>query len=141
MHEWALAEGVISTALEEADREGLVAIERVEVVIGELQRIKKETFEFAIAEVLPRDQPRLEGADITLEIEPAAFRCRGCTHEFGYRDVSGALGPDEGEAVHFVPELAHAFLECPSCGSPDFEVVRGRGVWIREIRGRVEDAT
>ena len=55
MHEWALAEGVISTAVEEAEREGLVAVERVEVVIGELQRIKKETFEFAIAEVLPED--------------------------------------------------------------------------------------
>jgi hydrogenase nickel incorporation protein HypA/HybF len=39
----------------------------------------------------------------------------------------------EAEAVHFIPELAHAFLQCPSCGSPDFEMLAGRGVSIGSI--------
>ena len=39
------------------------------------------------------------------------------------------------EAIHFIPELAHAFLECPSCQSPDFELLQGRGVSIGAIEG------
>ncbi len=135
MHEWALAEGVVVTALEEADRLGFERIDALRVTIGELQQISKDVFEFAVAEVLPKSHPKLARAAIALEIEPAGFRCRRCAREFSLADVAGALGDDEGEAVHFVPELAHAFLACPDCESPDFEVVRGRGVWIAEIRG------
>ena len=37
------------------------------------------------------------------------------------------------EAIHFLPEAAHAFVRCPSCGSPDFAVSKGRGVSIKSI--------
>ena len=47
---------------------------------------------------------------------------------------------DAAEAIHFVPELAHAFMRCPDCGSPDFEVAAGRGVAISGIEGERDDA-
>ena len=37
MHEWVLAEGVISTALEVAEREGLSEITAIKIKMGELQ--------------------------------------------------------------------------------------------------------
>ena len=46
MHEFALAEAVITTALREAEREGIEKIRRIEVHVGELQNIHAETFEF-----------------------------------------------------------------------------------------------
>ncbi len=45
------------------------------------------------------------------------------------------LGENEQEAIHFVPEAAHAFIRCPACGSPDFEISKGRGVWVERITG------
>lgn len=135
MHEFALAEAVIAAALEAAAREGLSEIQRIAVRVGELQRIEPEVFEFALKEVLPASEPRLASTRITLETEAARFRCRPCAHAFGLGDVAGPQGEDEREAIHFIPELAHVFLCCPRCQSPDFEVVGGRGVTIDRLEG------
>ncbi len=136
MHEFALAEAVVSAALREADRAGIARIEAIEVSIGELQRIQRETFEFALKEVLPADEPRLASAEMRLTIEPARFRCRGCRREFGLQETEGPKDATEAEAIHFIPELAHAYLRCPGCGSPDFELLEGRGVVLRRIEGQ-----
>jgi len=138
MHEFALAEAVVSAALREADKAGIVRIEAIEVAIGELQRIRLEIFEFALKEVLPSDEPRLASVAMRLTIEPARFCCRGCRLEFGLRETEGPGNATEAEAIHFIPELAHAYLRCPGCGSPDFELREGRGVVLRRIEGQSE---
>jgi hydrogenase nickel insertion protein HypA len=135
VHELALAEAVVATALEAADDEGLERIRLVEVRVGELQRVKPEVFELCLQEVLPPGEPRLAGASFRLEVEPARFRCRPCGHAFGLASTGGPGSADEAEAIHFLPELARAFLGCPSCRSPDFEVLAGRGVSIESIQG------
>jgi hydrogenase nickel incorporation protein HypA/HybF len=135
MHEFALAEAVVATALEAADHRGIATIRRLEVHVGELQRIRKETFEFALREVLPSNEPRLAGAHIDLVIDPARFRCRACDRGFGLNETEPPGSEDEAEAIHFVPELAHSFLRCPGCRSPDFEVLEGRGVTIEPPEG------
>ena len=138
MHEFALAEAVVATALDVAEKEGLSVLTRVDVGIGELQQIRRETFDFALREVLPHGEPRIAGTEFRVEIEPARFRCKPCAHEFALRETGGPTTKADAEAIHFVPELAHAFLSCPRCNSPDFEVTAGRGVRIRRITG--EDA-
>ena len=135
MHEFALAEAVITTALREAKRAGIAKILRIEVRIGELQRIKADTFEFALREIMPAKEPRLADTRLELHIEPARFRCRPCSNVFTLAETGGPLEKDESEAIHFIPELAHAFLECPNCHSPDFELLQGRGVSIGAIEG------
>ena len=135
MHEWALAEGVIRTALEAGRNEGFRSISRITVKIGELQRIEKEVFETALRHVMPPSEPRLAGARVELGIEPARFRCRPCGAEFTLGEIDGPVGPDQLESIHFIPELAHAFMACPRCASPDFEVLEGRGVWIEAVEG------
>jgi len=135
MHEWALAEGVVRTALEAGANDGLRTISKITVRIGELQRIDEEVFQQALEQVIPPAEPRLAGTRIELGIEPALFRCRPCRAEFALRDIAGPVGPDQLESIHFIPELAHAFMACPRCQSPDFEVVQGRGVWIESVEG------
>jgi hydrogenase nickel incorporation protein HypA/HybF len=138
MHEFALAEAVVSAALREAEKAGIARIEAIEVSIGELQRIRCATFEFALKEVLPPDEPRLASAEMRLTIEPARFGCRACKREFGLQETDGPGDGTEAEAIHFLPELAHAYLRCPDCRSPDFELVQGRGVVLRRIEGQSE---
>ena len=135
MHEWALAEGVLATAREVAERENLTNLTRIDVRIGELQHIEKDVFEFALQQVADHVPGDFGSPSIQLEIEPALFRCRGCAREFALAEGSGGLAEDEVESIHFIPELAHVHLRCPDCESPDFEVFQGRGVRIHAIEG------
>jgi len=135
MHEWALAEGVITTSLEAAEKEGLTTIDKIVVKIGELQRIDPEVFRTALDSVMPPADSRLRSTAIELETEPVVFECRPCRTRFGSDEATQGLSEDESEAIHFIPELAHSFLSCPRCKSPDFQVIGGRGVWIESVQG------
>jgi hydrogenase nickel incorporation protein HypA/HybF len=135
MHEWALAEAVIEAAIEESRKGGLAAVTEILVKVGDLQQMEFEIFQFALDELVKANQEDkvLKHARIILEPEPAIFRCRVCGHEWEF--TAANLREDEGEAVHFAPEVAHAYLRCPQCKSPDFEVIQGRGVTIQRIKG------
>ena len=135
MHELALAEAVVAAALETARSNGLTRITRIEVRIGELQTIECDAFELAVRDLLPPSDARVAAAVVEVRADPAAFRCRACGASFGLADTGGPDGEDASEAIHFIPELAHAFLRCPSCGGPDFEVTAGRGVRLEAIEG------
>ena len=135
MHELALAEGVITTALKAAEEQGMTRIEKIVVKIGELQQIQKEVFEYALREVAPIVDARIAAAELVLRTEAARLGCRACTREFSLAEAMAHLSAEEAEAVHFIPELVHTYASCPACGSPDFEVRQGRGVWIESIEG------
>ncbi|MBN1762054.1 MAG: hydrogenase nickel incorporation protein HypA [Methanomicrobia archaeon] len=136
MHEWALAEAVIETAIEESRKGGLEEISEITVQIGELQQIELEVFQFALDEIAKAhdEDSLLTNAKMRLETERAIFKCRVCGTEWDYRDT--CVNEDEGEAIHFAPEVAHVYVRCPSCKSPDFEVIQGRGVLLKAIKGK-----
>jgi hydrogenase nickel incorporation protein HypA/HybF len=135
VHEFALAQAVIDAALQAAAQAGIQRIVRLTVRIGELQQIERDCFAFALQEVMPAAEPRLTDVAIAIETEPARFRCRPCEHAFALADTRPPEGDDEAEAIHFIPELAHAFIRCPRCQSPDFEVLAGRGVTLQSLEG------
>ncbi|MFP3951983.1 MAG: hydrogenase nickel incorporation protein HypA [Candidatus Bathyarchaeia archaeon] len=134
MHEWALAEGIISTAQRLAEEEDLEEITEVNVAIGELQQVEHDIIEFAL------DQLRMElmkKTEFNLKSIPAKFRCRRCGEEWSFS--SKGMNEEVSEAIHFVPEMAHVYIKCPGCGSPDFEVLEGRGMWLESIKGVKRD--
>ena len=135
MHEYALADAVVRAVARVATDEGLVSVTAVDVRVGELQQIRKDLFESALGTVRPEDEPRLAGTLFSVTIETAELSCRACTRTFSMAEAQGASTDDDLEAVHFVPELAHAFFACPGCGSPDFDVTAGRGVTIASVVG------
>jgi hydrogenase nickel incorporation protein HypA/HybF len=135
VHEWALAEGVVTAALAEAERNELARVERIEVRVGQLQQISEEAFRYAIRKVIPAAVEALKEVEVRVTVEPARFRCRACARRFALDEADSALEAVGREAIHFIPELAHAFLRCPECRSPDFEMLAGRGVRLVEIRG------
>jgi hydrogenase nickel incorporation protein HypA/HybF len=138
MHEFALADAVVRTALRAAADAGIDRIERIEVTVGELQTIRPDLFEYSLTHVLPRDLPELAGVEFTVEVEAVRFLCRACGREFA-RDEAGTTDEEALEAIHMIPELAHAFLRCPCCRSPDFEIVAGRGITLQRVEGRGGD--
>ncbi len=130
MHEWALAEAVIAAASEVAEREGMKQVTEVKIKIGELQQIERDIFDFALAQL---KLARFENAKFYVETERAKLKCRACGHDWLFN--KNKLDKDSAEAIHFVPEVAHAYVKCPKCGSPDFEIIEGRGVWLESIKG------
>lgn len=133
MHEWALAEAVVATAKKAAHEKNLRRITEITIKLGELQQIEREIFEFALGQILSQEDPLVRGARVVLEAEHARFRCRGCSFEWAL--VSANISPEIAEAIHFIPEIAHTYIRCPRCHSPDFEIMKGRGVWLDSLKG------
>lgn len=135
MHEWALAEAVISSVLKAAEEEGLGEITKIKIKMGELQQMDIEVFEFALREISQPQRPIMRKAKIELETEEAILKCRACGHGWLFSGAVKGLSEEQSESIHFIPEVAHVYVRCPKCGSPDFEFVKGRGVWIESIEG------
>jgi len=122
LHEWALAEAIVFAIEEEARKRNSKVIEVAEVVLGELQNVDKEIFEFALNELV--NTLREHGIDVhklSIVHEDAVFKCLRCGHIWKLRDTD--LSDDVREAIHFVPDVARVYIRCPDCGSHDFEII------------------
>ncbi len=133
MHEWALAEAVVSTALKTVKDRDISEITILKIKIGELQQIELEIFEFALKEIM-KNKELLENAEIKMEEESAVLKCNVCGHEWTF--AKDNLSFEESESIHFIPEIAHTYIRCPKCDSPDFDVLKGRGVELESIEVR-----
>lgn len=127
-----MAESVIKAAVENAAAQKIKRLRETGVVFGELQGIDRSIFEFALAE-LRAQYPAAKACRFKIMDEPASFRCKACSAEFGLKVLKKTAA--EAEFIHFVPEMAHTFMKCPECKSPDFEIVAGRGVHISYLKG------
>lgn len=130
MHEWALAEAILTSAKELAEKEGLKEVTEITIRIGELQQVERSILRFAISEMKP---PLLKETKFHILKAKTRLRCRVCGTAWSFN----GKGLDEAtaEAIHFVPEVAHSYIKCPKCGSPDFEIASGRGVWLESVKG------
>jgi len=130
MHEWALAEAVISATCQIAEKEGIKEVIEVKLKAGELQQIDLDILKFALSQL---KTAKLKNTVFDIKTAKAKLKCRVCG--YGWIFIKEKLDENTAEAIHFVPEIAHTFIKCPKCGSPDFEILQGRGVWLESIKG------
>lgn len=135
MHEWALAESILTTTLEAAEKEKLNKITEIKISIGELQQIEQDIFEFALDSIIKEQGGKLKAIKIKIETEKCILKCKSCEKIWKFSDMRKKLKEDESEAIHFIPEVAFVHTRCPKCGSPDFEITTGRGISIISIKG------
>ncbi len=135
MHEWSLAEAVIETAIDFAKKNRIEKILKIEIKIGELQQIEEDIFRYALNEILNTKDEMVKDAEIEIEEEKAVLKCRICGNTWEGMNTLDTLGEDDKEAIHFLPEVAHTYTKCPVCKSRDFEIVKGRGLYINAISG------
>jgi len=130
MHEWALAEAILTSAKQVAEAEGLKEITEVTIRVGELQQVEPPILRFALTQMKTEI---FKNAKFRILKAKSLLKCRVCgaTWQFNIKK----LDKTTAEAIHFVPEVAHTYIKCPKCGSPDFEIVTGRGVWLEHIKG------
>lgn len=130
MHEWALSDSVVNSARKLLTENKYKTITKITVVLGQVQNIAPRAFT-EIFDEIKKQYPGMEHTELVLETEDALFKCNKCGAEFPlFRDN---LQHEVSESIHFVPETAAIFLSCPSCGSKDFAILKGRGLYIKEI--------
>lgn len=135
MHEWALAESIIHTVINETKRNKLKNVLKITIRMGELQQIDLNIFKFALDRVIDSSSLSRDILDIAFETEKSIFQCKICDSEWSLRETAQALQDDEIEAIHFIPEISHIYIRCPACKSFDFDIIKGRGVMIESIEG------
>ena len=136
MHEWALAESIITTVLEASKKEKLKEITKVNILLGELQQIEQDIFEYALNEIIKTQHKKLKNTEFVISTEKSTLTCTSCKHTWKFSDMKKRLNDEQAEAIHFIPEVAFVHTRCPKCGSPDFEITKGRGVSISSIQGK-----
>ena len=130
MHEWALAEAVIAAAAEVAKKEKLKDVTAVTIKVGELQQVEREILLFALKQLKPAT---FKNARFRITKAKTTLKCRACGNTWLFQKAK--LDAETAEAIHFVPEVAHTYIKCPRCGSPDFEITEGRGIWLENVKG------
>ena len=135
MHEWALAESVIKSSIFAAEKEKLTKITEINVRLGALQQIADDIFKFALDGLVETYKDKFQDVNINIETEETKLQCKQCEYTWQFKDMKEKLNDDEAEAIHFIPEVAFVHTRCPKCHSPDFRIVKGRGVSISSIKG------
>ncbi len=129
MHEWALADAIVEAACSLLNERRAKRIALLNVVIGSLQSADREVLKFALTELFKSRGIKVE--ELRLNEEEALLRCRLCLKIWKLEDLD--IPDDVKEAVHFIPEVIHAYVRCLNCGSQDLEIISGRGVYIASM--------
>jgi hydrogenase nickel incorporation protein HypA/HybF len=130
MHEWALAEAILASANETAQKQHLKTVSEVQVKLGQLQQIDQDILQFAFTRL---KKGKFKNAKLTIRTQKPRLQCNTCGNTWTLNTKN--LDKDTAEAIHFIPEIAHAYIKCPKCKSPDFTILRGRGIWLQTIKG------
>ncbi len=123
MHELSMADAIVKTAVDVAEKNEAEQITEVTIEIGELTLLNPEQLKFMI-EVLS-ENTLLEGAEIKTELIPIELICESCNYE-------GPRGPDELD--HYVP-----VVKCPECGEGNIKINKGRECNVKTIKIETED--
>ncbi|ASG67014.1 putative hydrogenase nickel incorporation protein HypA 2 [Francisella halioticida] len=109
MHEFSLCQSVISIA-EKIPKDSSKQIAKVIVKIGTLAGVDIESFEFWFP--VATKESILEQAKLEIIHEQAIAKCKVCEYEF---------------------ELTKLYEQCPSCGSFEKDILKGKNMLVESI--------
>ncbi len=110
MHELGLLSAMVSTIQGIAKEQGLTAIEKVVLQVGELSGVVPSYLESCYPAAVYKTF--MENTALEVEIIPGIACCNNCGEEFN---------------------AVQADLKCPNCGSEDLRALSGREFIIKEI--------
>jgi hydrogenase nickel incorporation protein HypA/HybF len=127
MHEVALMEAVAKSANILAKKRGLDGVREVRILIGNLQQFDEANLKMIFSSLR---SGVLMGASLIIGHENAQMKCRVCGNIWDFD--KRVHDSDSLETIHLMPELVHEFEACV-CGSRDFSVISGRGIYLEGI--------
>jgi len=115
VHELSIAEAVVRIATQHAAGR---PVAKVELKVGHLRQVVPSALEFAFE--LVAEGTELEGAELAMEVVPAAGICRSC------------------RAESVLPDFP---LQCAECGGLDVQVIRGEELLVDSLELEEEMST
>ena len=82
MHEWALAETVVTAAAQIAKKERLKEVTEVTAKVGELQQVEVDILKFAFSQLKPA---HFKNAKFRIVRAKTTLKCRACGHAWIFR--------------------------------------------------------
>ncbi|MEM3409841.1 MAG: hydrogenase/urease maturation nickel metallochaperone HypA [Nitrososphaerota archaeon] len=140
MHEWSIAEGIVTTLLESFKDKKIL---EVEIKVGELRDLNVEVLGEALR--ILSIGTSLEGSKFNIIVSKAVFKCLNCREEWSMKKALEILNQmlgtekyvvEEGELeppIHFIPSLITGLQRCPRCGRIDIDVESGKELEISKI--------
>ena len=95
-----------------------------------MQNVERPILRFALKQLKPSS---FQKTKFRITTSKTTLRCHVCGNIWLFQRHK--LDETTMEAIHFVPEVAHTYIKCPKCGSPDFEIIQGRGIWLENVKG------
>jgi hydrogenase nickel incorporation protein HypA/HybF len=112
MHEIRIAEELSAIVLKVAGKENLAKVDRVNISFGIMIQVVPDIFERAFRECVKNTIA--DSAELSVELLPVKIKCNSCSEE------SGLEGMD---------------FRCNLCGSSDLEMVQGKEMFVKSIKG------
>jgi len=113
LHEIGLLKNALSKVKQEALKNGLTKIERIDLVIGKMQGITEESLNYAL-EMAQSEEPMFAGCQVQVKEVEGSMKCQDCDYLFSLQ------------------ELAES---CPSCGGTNVKLVSGLEFFVESYIG------
>ena len=118
MHELSMADAMVKTVLDVAEKNDAIEIIEVTIEIGKLTMLNPEQIRFLL-EVLV-ENTLLEGAEVNIVELPVELKCNLC-------EYTGLADMDDSD--HYL-----AIVKCPECGERNVEITAGRECNVKNIK-------
>jgi hydrogenase nickel incorporation protein HypA/HybF len=129
MHELAIAQKIIETIEEEANKNGMTKVRSAKLKIGKMAAFEKEHLEFCLKTYEKTNL--LEDMEFEIEEVPVELICKSCAQKF----LDARFDDEE-----FAHEISHAPAlyvppSCPVCSSEDVTMTSGNEMMLISIEG------
>jgi len=112
MHELAIAQNILRIVEDEMGSRRLQdGLRKIHLKAGKMHAIIPESLAFNF-NVIKRQSPLTELAELIIEEIPLVIRCRSCAHQTG---------------------IDEALFLCPACGSPAIDIISGQELYIDSL--------
>ncbi len=118
MHELSMAQAIVDTVLDAAEKNNAEEIVEVTIEIGMLTMLNPEQLKFLLGVIT--EDTLLENAEIIIEDVPVEIECKNCEFE-GLANTDGS--------DHYL-----AIVLCPECGERNVEIIKGRECNVKNIK-------
>jgi hydrogenase nickel incorporation protein HypA/HybF len=121
MHEASIAQSIVRTVLDEAEKQEATAVESIEIEIGRLTFLGIDQVEFWMK--MGFQDTIAEKAEIKFDTIQGRLRCSDCDYE-------GPILLREDPEYHM---MLPAF-KCRQCGGSNVKIIKGKEAVIRRIK-------
>jgi hydrogenase nickel incorporation protein HypA/HybF len=118
MHELSMAQAIVDTVLDAAEKNDAQDVLEVTIEIGQLTMLNSEQLKFLLDVII--EGTLLENSKILIEEIPVEIKCQSCDFE-GEANTEGS--------DHYL-----TIVICPECGGRNFEITKGRECNVKNIR-------